>query len=75
MILIDICSIHNLFISTVRKIKTEESCSREGNRYTSDLFSLLGTVILWVFWPSFNGLLATGAARHRAVINTYLRSV
>ena len=56
-------------------MKTEESWAREGNRYTSDLFSLLGTIILWVFWPSFNGLLATGAARHRAVINTYLRSV
>ena len=41
-------------------------------RYTSDLLSLLGTVILWVFWPSFNALLASGAARHRAVINTYL---
>ena len=41
-------------------------------RYTSDLLSLLGTVILWVFWPSFNALLASGAAQHRAVINTYL---
>ena len=60
-------------MSTIRKIKTEESCAREGNRYTSDLFSLLGTLILWVLWPSFNGLLAVGAARHRAVINTYLR--
>ena len=41
-------------------------------RYTSDLLSLQGTIILWVFWPSFNALLASGAARHRAVINTYL---
>ena len=56
-----------------RSIKTEDSWEREGNRYSSDLFSLLGTIILWVFWPSFNGLLAVGAARHRAVINTYLR--
>ena len=56
-------------------MKTEESWEREGNRYTSDMFSLLGTIILWVFWPSFNGLLAVGAARHRAVINTYLRYI
>ena len=56
----------------LRNIKTEESWEREGNRYTSDLFSILGTIILWVYWPSFNGLLAVGAARQRAVINTYL---
>lgn len=31
-----------------------------------------GTVFLWLFWPSFNGALAAGHARHRAVINTYL---
>lgn len=61
------------FRNIFRSIKTEESWEREGNRYSSDLFSLLGTIILWVFWPSFNGLLAVGAARQRAVINTYLR--
>ena len=56
----------------LRKMDTEKSSNNEGPRYTSDLFSLLGTVILWVFWPSFNGALVVGAARHRAIINTYI---
>jgi len=32
---------------------------------------LLGTIFLWLFWPSFNAGLAEGDAQHRAVINTY----
>ena len=31
----------------------------------------LGTIFLWLFWPSFNAGLAVGDAQHRAVINTY----
>ena len=34
-------------------------------RYTSDLFSYLGTLILWVFWPSFNAYAVFGDGRHR----------
>ncbi|NWT16901.1 RHD protein, partial [Vireo altiloquus] len=36
----------------------------------SDLFSMLGTVFVWVFWPSFNSLLAD--SKEKAVLNTYL---
>jgi len=56
----------------LQKMKIDDSSHREGPRYTSDMFSLLGTIILWVFWPSFNGILAEGAARHRCYINTYI---
>ncbi|NXG52722.1 RHBGB protein, partial [Psilopogon haemacephalus] len=40
---------------------------------SSDLTSLLGTLILWVFWPSFVAVLCpAGDAQHRALLNTIL---
>merc|ERR1719402_2065503 len=44
----------------------------EGSSYNSDLFSMVGTVFLWMFWPSFNaGAAAEGDAQMRAIVNTY----
>jgi len=40
------------------------------SRYTSDIFSMVGTVFLWVYWPSFVGVLAGGNARVRIIIHT-----
>ncbi|CAH1783619.1 unnamed protein product [Owenia fusiformis] len=45
--------------------------SKEGSVYHSDLFSMIGTIFLWIFWPSFNSALAEEDGQSRAVINTY----
>ena len=45
---------------------------KEGSVYHSDLFSMIGTVFLWMFWPSFNSAAAIEDGQHRAVVNTYL---
>ncbi|XP_008311259.1 ammonium transporter Rh type A [Cynoglossus semilaevis] len=45
----------------------------EGSVYHSDLFAMIGTVFLWMFWPSFNSAIADpGFPQLTAVINTYL---
>lgn len=45
----------------------------EGPSYSSDITAMIGTLFLWIFWPSFNaGLLTTDVERYRAVTNTYL---
>merc|ERR1712196_719224 len=44
-----------------------------GSSYTSDLFSLVGTVFLWLYWPSFvAGALPAGKEQNMALINTVL---
>ncbi|KAM9233363.1 ammonium transporter Rh type A [Dugong dugon] len=38
----------------------------------SDLFAMIGTLFLWIFWPSFNSTLAVPEEKqNRAIINTY----
>uniref|UniRef100_A0A4W4G657 Ammonium transporter AmtB-like domain-containing protein n=1 Tax=Electrophorus electricus TaxID=8005 RepID=A0A4W4G657_ELEEL len=44
-----------------------------GSSYHSDVFAMIGTLFLWVHWPSFNSAIGNhGDGQHRAVINTYL---
>lgn len=42
------------------------------SRYSSDIFAMVGTTFLYIFWPSFNGGLAVGAGQLRAILNTTL---
>ncbi|KAK2856111.1 hypothetical protein Q5P01_004846 [Channa striata] len=45
----------------------------DGSVYHSDMFAMIGTVFLWMFWPSFNSAIADqGYVQLTAVINTYL---
>lgn len=44
----------------------------EGPSYNSDTFAMVGTLFLWIFWPSFNSALVDGADQERAILNTYL---
>lgn len=43
-----------------------------GSNYNSNLFAAIGTIFLFMFWPSFNGVFATGNMQHRVVVNTVL---
>ena len=57
-------------------LQTEHQVGDDDNtaNYHSDVFSMIGTLFLWLFWPSFNGALAgdNNNDRHRAIINTLL---
>ncbi|XP_015243490.1 PREDICTED: ammonium transporter Rh type A [Cyprinodon variegatus] len=45
----------------------------DGSVYHSDMFAMIGTVFLWMFWPSFNSAIAErGFPQLTAVINTYV---
>ncbi|NP_001316283.1 ammonium transporter Rh type B [Kryptolebias marmoratus] len=40
--------------------------------YHSDLFAMIGTIYLWMFWPSFNSAITEhGDPQHRTAMNTY----
>jgi ammonium transporter Rh len=60
-----------LFCSTV--LGAPKDASLNASSYTSDIFSLVGTVFLWLFWPSFvAGALPSGPGQTTALINTVL---
>ncbi|EPY88655.1 ammonium transporter Rh type B isoform a [Camelus ferus] len=54
------------------KPQLEKSKHHQGSVYHSDLFAMIGTIFLWIFWPSFNSAPTTlGNGQHRTVLNTY----
>ena len=58
------------FFNAPRAIRDQEG--RCSGSYMSQLIAMIGTVFLFMFWPSFNGALAFGAAQQRVVVNTVL---
>lgn len=44
----------------------------ESSNYHSDLFSMIGTLFLWLYWPSFNSAVAVEEGQIRAIVNTYI---
>ncbi|GAB1603227.1 ammonium transporter Rh type B-like [Argonauta hians] len=60
-----------LAVSRVLYNPEVEESKKEGANYHSDIFAMIGTIFLWLFWPSFNSALALGDDRERALINTY----
>ncbi|XP_074536649.1 rh50-like protein [Halichoeres trimaculatus] len=46
---------------------------KENTSYQSDILALMGTLFLWVFWPSFNSALTLkGDDQHRAILHTFI---
>ncbi|XP_054718233.1 ammonium transporter Rh type A-like [Uloborus diversus] len=60
-----------LAVSYMLYRKDFNGSSKEGANYHSDIFAMIGTIFLWLFWPSFNSAMAVGSERHRSVINTF----
>lgn len=52
-----------------KKAAGDEKC--EGD-YNSQLIAMIGTLFLWMFWPSFNGALAGDFQQQRVIVNTVL---
>lgn len=47
--------------------------AKETTSYQSDILCVLGTLFLWVFWPSFNSALTfKGDDQHRAILHTFI---
>ncbi len=46
--------------------------SRCEGDYNSQLIAMLGTLFLWMFWPSFNGALAADFQQQRVIVNTVM---
>ncbi|XP_072571806.1 rh50-like protein [Paramormyrops kingsleyae] len=47
--------------------------ANDATSYQSDILSVMGTLFLWVFWPSFNSAVTfKGDDQHRAILHTFI---
>ena len=60
----------------LRNVKINNDNDKEASVYHSDIFAMIGTLFLWMYWPSFNSALVTDPNdQQRTIINTYLSLV
>jgi len=51
---------------------TRDRALYAGASYTGDTFSMIGTIFLWICWPSFNSALVPPQRQYVAIYNTVL---
>lgn len=72
------CTIHvfgaffGLFVSKFGSNKDADNNPDNSSRYNSDIFSIVGSIMMWLTFPSFNGFMAPTQARSAVMVNTLL---
>lgn len=63
-----------LAVSWMIGVPNAKLAAASQNSNVSDVFSLVGTIFLWIYWPSFvsGPLIANAATQQRAAVNTVL---
>jgi ammonium transporter Rh len=61
-----------LAVAMVVKRKDAMKDEKNTSNYYSNIFSMIGTIFLWMYWPSFNAALSSGNAQQRCLINTLI---
>nr|CAI5823290.1 unnamed protein product [Callosobruchus analis] len=62
----------SIVIDRARDTDVSNDNSLRASNYSSDLFAMIGTLFLWLYWPSFNAIDLAGVEQQRAILNTYL---
>ncbi|GAB1602014.1 ammonium transporter Rh type A-like [Argonauta hians] len=65
-------AIFGIAVSRVLYTEDIEESPKQVSTYHSDIFGMLGTLILWVYWPSFNGAVGEGIVQQKIVCNTIM---
>ena len=60
-----------LAVCMATKRKDAFDNNNNGASYASTITAFIGTIFLFMFWPSFNVALVSGTAQQRGMINTY----